>query len=321
MNKVRRGVGALVAACGCMLSLAAAGRPAEQMDLPDWTRTRVEDRDLGHGVHMLESFGGNIGVLAGNEGVLLIDAEWPQLHDKVLAAVTHISPKPIRYLVNTHWHWDHVGANGLFAKAGAVIFSSGETREYIAKAQASGTSARGSPYAPDPAAIPVVTVEHGIQFHLAGQTVEIIHVPPAHTNGDLIVRFVEADVIQTGDTFFHGFYPDIDQPHGGTIDGMIAFYDTLYRMCGPDTRIIPGHGAIAKREDVREYQRMLREVRKRVAEAVDAGMTEEALIASHPLDDLDRKWGGNLIKQPYLLAIVYEELKDRRKASAKQTTR
>jgi cyclase len=311
----------LALACGCLLSLAAAGRPAEQMNLPDWTRTPVEDRDLGHGVHMLESFGGNIGVLAGDEGVLLIDAEWPQLHDKVLAAVSHISPKPIRYLVNTHWHWDHVGADGLFAKGGAVIFSSGETREYIAREQAIGTSARGTPYAPDPAAIPVVTVEHGIQFHLAGQTIEIMHVPPAHTNGDLIVRFVEADVIQTGDTFFHGFYPDIDQPHGGTIDGMIALYDTLYRMCGPDTKIIPGHGPIAKREDVREYQRMLREVRKRVAEAVDAGQTEEALIASHPLDDLDRKWGGNLIKQPYLLAIVYEELKDRRKGSAKQTVR
>jgi glyoxylase-like metal-dependent hydrolase (beta-lactamase superfamily II) len=153
-----------------------------------------------------------------------------------------------------------------------------------------------------------------VKFHLSGQTVEIIHVPPAHTNGDLIVRFVEADVIQTGDTFFHGFYPDIDQPHGGTIDGMIALYDTLYKMSGPNTKIIPGHGPIANRDDVREYQGMLREVRKRVAKAVDAGMTEEQLVASHPLDDLDKKWGGNLIKQPYLLGIVYEELKDKKAA-------
>lgn len=311
MSKVTTGIGGLAAAFGCILSLTAAARPAEKMDLPDWSRTPVEDRDLGHGVHMLESFGGNIGVLAGDEGVLLIDAEWPQLHDKVLAAVTHISPKPIRYLVNTHWHWDHVGADGLFARNGVVIFSSSQTRDYIAKEQAAGTPGPDAPYARDPAAIPVVTVDQGLQFHLAGQTVELIHVPPAHTNGDLIVRFVEADVIQTGDTFFHGFYPDIDQPHGGTIDGMIALYDTLYKMCGPNTRIIPGHGPVAKREDVREYQGMLREVRKRVARAVDAGMSEEALIASHPLDDLDRKWGGNLIKQPYLLAIVYEELKAR----------
>jgi len=309
MKTLERWATALLTMSALFISASASARPAEKMDLPDWSRTPVEDRDLGHGVHMLESFGGNIGVLAGDQGILLIDAEWPQLHDKVLAAVSHISKQPIRYLVNTHWHWDHVGGDGLFGKAGVVIFSSEQTREYIEKAQASTASAAGVPYAPDRAAIPVVTVNNGVKFHVGGQTVEIIHVPPAHTNGDLIVHFIEADVIQTGDTFFHGFYPDIDQPHGGTIDGMIALYDTLYKMSGPNTKIIPGHGPVANREDVREYQAMLREVRKRVAKAVAAGMTEEQLVALHPLDDLDRKWGGNLIKQPYLLGIVYEELK------------
>ena len=304
--------GSLAMAFGCLFATVALGRPAEKMELPDWSKTPVEDRDLGHGVHMLESFGGNVGVLAGDEGILLIDAEWPQLHDKVLAAVRHISPKPIRYLVNTHWHWDHVGGDGLFGKAGVVIFSSEQTYGYIVAAQKQH-NAPGTPYAADPAAIPVVTITNGTKFHLDGQTVEVIHVPPVHTDGDLIVHFVEADIIQTGDTFFHGFYPDIDQPHGGTIDGMIAFYDTLYKMCGPNTRIIPGHGPIANRDDVREYQGMLREVRNRVAKAVAAGQTEDQLIASHPLDDLDVKWGGNLIKQPYLLAIVYEELKAKQK--------
>jgi cyclase len=306
--------GSLIIATSWLLSTPAVGRPAEHMELPDWSKTPVEDRDLGHGVHMLESFGGNIGVLAGDEGVLLVDAEWPQLHDKVIAAVGKISPKPIRYLVNTHWHWDHVGGDALFGKAGAVIFSSEQTRAHIVQEQKQNNPV-GTPYAPDPAGIPVVTVTNSTKFHLAGQTVEVIHVAPAHTDGDLIVRFVEADVIQTGDTFFHGFYPDIDQPHGGTIDGMIALYDTLYKMCGPNTKIIPGHGPVANRDDVREYQGMLREVRNRVAKAVAAGMTEEQLIASHPLDDLDVKWGGNLIKQPYLLGIVYEELKDKQKAA------
>jgi cyclase len=308
-------VAGFIVAAGC-LSSPVQSRPSENMVLPDWSNTAVEDRNLGSGVHMLESFGGNIGVLASDTGVLLIDAEWPQLHDKVLAAVAHISPRSIRYLVNTHWHWDHVGGDGLFGKAGVVIFSSEQTRKYIAQAQKTESAAAGEPYAADPAAIPVVTVNQDVKFHLGGQTVEIIHAPPAHTDGDLIVRFVEADIIQTGDTFFHGFYPDIDQPHGGTIDGMIALYDTLYKMAGPHTKIIPGHGPIANREDVREYQAMLREVRKRVAKAVDAGMTEEQLIASRPLDDLDRKWGGNLIKQPYLLGIVYEELLGRRKPAA-----
>jgi cyclase len=306
--------GSLLVASGCLLSTAAVSRPAEHIGLPDWNKTPVEDRDLGHGVHMLESFGGNIGVLAGDEGVLLVDAEWPQLHDKVVAAVGKISPQPIRYLVNTHWHWDHVGGDGLFGKMGVVIFSSEQTRTHIVEAQKQG-NAPGTPYAADPAAIPVVTVKNGMKFHLAGQTVEVIQVPPAHTDGDLIVHYVEADVIQTGDTFFHGFYPDIDQPHGGTIDGMIALYDTLYKMCGPKTKIIPGHGPVANRDDVREYQAMLREVRNRVAKAVAAGMTEEQLVASHPLDDLDVTWGGNLIKQPYLLGIVYEELKAKQKAA------
>lgn len=305
---------AIIAACSLLLAVAAHARPSEHMELPDWSKTGVEDHDLGRGLHMLESFGGNIGVLAGDQGVLLVDAEWPQLHDKVAAAVAQISAQPIRYVVNTHWHWDHVGGDGLLAGMGAVIFSSDETRAHIV-AEQKKNHAPGTPYAPDPAAIPVVTVKSGLTVHLAGQTVEIIHVPPAHTDGDLIVRFVEADVIQTGDTFFHGFYPDIDQPHGGSIDGMIALYDRLYRMCGPKTKIIPGHGPVANREDVREYQTMLREVRNRVAKAIAAGMTEEQLVAAHPLDDLDIKWGGNLIKQPYLLGIVYEELKSREAAS------
>jgi cyclase len=228
----------------------------------------------------------------------------------VVETVAHISNRPIRYVVDTHWHWDHVGANSNFAKAGATIISSEETREYIVAAQHSNP-APGEPYARDPDAIPSITVGPGVKLHLAGQTVEIIHVPPAHTDGDLIVRYVQADVLQTGDTFFHGFYPDIDVAHGGTIDGMIALYDTLYSLCGPNTKVIPGHGPVANREDLRIYKRMLREVRTRVSRAVEAGLSEDALIASRPLDDLDKTWGGNLIKAPYLLSIVYEDLKSR----------
>ena len=311
MTTIYNSIRLALAGC-CLLAVPAMGRPSMHMDLPDWSKTSVDDVDLGHGVHMLESFGGNIGVLAGDDGVLLVDAEWPQLHDKVEKAVANISRLPIRYIVNTHWHWDHVGGDGNFARAGALIFSSEQTREHIVDTQKKSHSALGSPYASDPAAIPVITISSRMEFHLAGQSVEIIHVPPAHTDGDLIVRFVEADVIQTGDTFFHGFYPDIDQPHGGTIDGMIRLYDTLYSMCGPATKIIPGHGPVANREDVREYQAMLKEVRRRVANAIAAGKSEEAVVASHLLDDLDVKWGGNLIKQPYLVGIVYEDLVSQR---------
>ena len=291
----------------CLAGLcgAAAAAPTLEMVMPDWNKTPVVDHDLGHGVHMLESFGGNIGVIADARGVLLVDAEYPELHAKVMAAVRRLSKQPVRYVINTHWHWDHMGANSMFAKTGATLLSSAETRKYIVDAQHS----KMEPYAPDAAAVPSLTVGSTMTFHIGGQTVEVTHVAPAHTDGDLVVRFVEADVIQTGDTFFHGFYPDIDFEHGGTIDGMIAWYDKLYAMCGPNTKVIPGHGAIANREDVREYQAMLRQVRDIVARAIKAGMPEEALVASHALDELDKKWGDNLVKAPYLLGIVYEDLK------------
>ncbi len=306
-----RGPGLLFALLAGTALLPVHAAPELKMELPDWSKTTVQDRDLGHGVHMLESFGGNIGVLAGEYGVLLVDAEWPQLNDKVRAAVGRISERPVRYVVNTHWHWDHVGGDAAFAKQGAVVISSKETYRHIVAEQRT-TTTPGAGYPPGAAAAPVFTVDSGTQeLHLSGQTVQLIHAPPAHTDGDLVVRFVEADVLQTGDTFFNGFYPDIDFEHGGSIDGMIAFYDTLYALCGPHTRVIPGHGPVASREDIRKYQAMLREVRKRVAAALAGGMSEEALIAAHPLDDLDPTWGGNLVKQPYLLAIVYEDLKAR----------
>lgn len=301
-----------VARCLLITALLVTGpalaAPELKMEYPDWGKTPVEDRDLGHGVHMLESFGGNIGVVAGEHEVLIVDAEYPELNAKVMADLARISKQPVRHVINTHWHWDHMGANALFAKAGATIYSSPETRNYIVEAQ-KAYRPPGNEYAPDPAAIPAATIGTTMTFYIDGQTVEVIHVAPAHTGGDLVVRFVEADVIQTGDTFFNGFYPDIDFEHGGTIDGMIAWYDKLYALCGPKTKIIPGHGPVANRENVREYQAMLREVRGIVAAAIAKGMSEDALIASHPLDELDKKWGGNLVKAPYLLGIVYEDLK------------
>ena len=297
---------------GFMLATSpAAAQPVQHFPQPDWATTEVVDHDLGGGVHMLESYGGNNGVVVGANGVLLVDAEWPELNDKVRARIAALSPLPVRYLIDTHWHWDHVGGNASWARTGAVILSSAQTRKHIVEAQRASTASAGQPYAKDPAAVPVVSISSGDRLHVGGQTVEIIQIPPAHTDGDLVVRYIEANVIQTGDTFFNGFYPDIDIDHGGTIDGMIAWYDRLYAMCDAKTKIIPGHGGIATRADVKTYQDMLKTVRSRVAAAIAKGLTEDQLIAAHPLDDLDVTWGSNLIKQPYLLAIVYEDLKQR----------
>lgn len=289
-----------------------AGSTAAHADVkivqPVWDRVAITHHDLGHGVHMLHGFGGNIGVLAGDDGVLMVDCEYPQLSAKIRAFVAGLSPLPIRYLINTHWHWDHTGGNENFARQGAVVMSSQKTWKYLSESK--GYSAEyGRDMTIPRAALPVVTFDRDIKLHLSGQNVRAFQVRPAHTDGDVVVHFIDADVIQTGDTFFHGFYPFIDVAHGGSIDGMIEVEEEIYKLATPQTKIIPGHGPIATREDVKIYIAMLRDVRNRVAKAIDANLTLKQLIAKRPLDDLDPIWGGNLIKAPDMLSMVYADLK------------
>ncbi len=159
----------------------------------------------------------------------------------------------------------------------------------------------------------MISFDRTVTFYLNGETIHVFHIESAHTDGDAVVHFREADVIHTGDAYFNGFYPFIDVEHGGSIDGMIAFYDQLIALSGPDSRIIPGHGPEAARDDVRKYQTMLKMVRQRVAEAIAQGQSLEDLIAAEPLADLDPEWGDNLIKAPMLLSMVHADLSHARR--------
>ncbi len=159
-----------------------------------------------------------------------------------------------------------------------------------------------------PATLPTLTYDKSITFYLGEETIEVRHIPFVHTSGDSLVIFKKADVIQTGDMYFQGFYPFIDVQFGGSIDNMIRFYDELYAMAGPDTKIIPGHGPIANRDDVRVYQGMLKTVRNRVAIAIAKGTSVADLKAAKPLADLDPEWGDNLITADWLLDMVYADL-------------
>jgi cyclase len=285
----------------------APARAALQIEFPDWQKVEIKDRDLGAQVHILQGFGGNIGLLLTDEGVVMVDAEYPELSDKILTKIRSLSNKPLRYLVDTHFHWDHVGGNAAMARAGARIIASKETLLHIEEQQRAGNAMPGQ-YAADALALPTITVADGKIIRMGGETVEIYHIRHAHTDGDLMVRFVTADVIQTGDAFFNGFYPYIDVQHGGSIDQAIAFCDDLYALSTPRTRIIPGHGDITGREYINEYRTMLSTVRDRVAAAIAAGRSLDQIIAGRPLADLDAKWGGNLIKAPDFLEIVYSDL-------------
>lgn len=279
---------------------------AQSIQFPDWDTVKIKTFDLGNGIYMLEGFGGNIGVSVGEDGVFLVDDQYAPLTPKIIAAIKKLSDQPIRFVINTHWHGDHTGGNENLGKLGTTIVAHDNARTLLALERMD--DALHKMVAPAPESLPVITFDSTVTFHLNDETIHVFHIAPAHTDGDVVVHFLDADVIHTGDAYFQGFYPFIDVEHGGSIDGMIAFYDQLMALAGPDTRIIPGHGPIATRDDVRIYQAMLKTVRERVADSIAAGQSLDELIAAEPLADLDAKWGGNLIKAPMLLSMVHADL-------------
>jgi len=287
-------------------AIAVSTAQAQLVKLPDWETVEIKTDDLGSGIYMLEGFGGNIGVSVGDDGIFLIDDEYAPLTEKITAALRKLGDGPIRFVINTHWHGDHTGGNENLGKLGALILSHDNARKTLAEGTIDESS--GERVFPPLKALPVVTFNDTVTFHLNGQTVHAFHIEPAHTDGDVVVHFIEADVIHTGDAYFNGFYPFIDVEHGGSVNGMISFYDRLLALAGPDTKIMPGHGPVANRGDVLRYQAMLKTVRDRVAEAIARGQSLDELIAAGPLADLDPEWGGNLIKAPMLLSMIYADL-------------
>lgn len=288
-------------------TVAAIGTAEAQLvQLPDWDTVDITTFDLGNGIYMLEGFGGNIGVSVGEDGVFLVDDQYAPLTQKVIAAIRELSDQPIRFVINTHWHDDHTGGNENLGKLGTLIIAHDNARAVLALARMD--EALNRKVAPPPESLPVITFDSTVTFYLNGETIHVFHIDSAHTDGDAVVHFREADVIHTGDAYFNGFYPFIDVEHGGSIDGMIAFYDRLIALSGPDTRIIPGHGPVANRSNVRKYQAMLKTVRQRVAKAIAQGQSLDDLIAAKPLADLDPEWGDNLIKAPMLLSMVHADL-------------
>src|SRR5262245_56719058 len=201
-----------------LLAAAALVTPLQQE--PDWKAVEVKASPVAGNVHVLTGRGGNIGVSAGDDGVFLVDDQYAPLTDKVKAAVAGISPRPIRFLLNTHWHGDHTGGNENLGKAGVVIVAHENVRRRMSVEQFIEAFDEKVPPAPAQA-LPVVTFTDAVTFHMNGDDVRCFHVPPAHTDGDTVVHFQKADVIHMGDLFFNGMYPFIDVATGGSFEGVI----------------------------------------------------------------------------------------------------
>jgi cyclase len=259
----------------------------------------------GGNVHMLSGQGGNIGVCVGEDGVFLIDDQFAPLTQQILAEIRKLSEAPVRFVLNTHWHGDHTGGNENLGEAGAVIVAHANVRRRMSEKQFMEAFDRTVEPSPK-GALPVVTFDQSITFHWNGETIEVVHVPPAHTDGDSVVYFGNANVIHAGDLFFNGTYPYIDTGAGGNLVGMIQGVEQVLERSDGKTRIIPGHGPLATRADLERYHRMLTSVRDSVAPMVREGRSRNEVIAAKPTADFDADWGGGFMQPDVWVGLVYD---------------
>ena len=260
------------------LLLAATGAlPAQEQD---FSKVQIKSAPLGANLYLLEGSGGNIAALTGSDGVLLVDDEFGALADKIRAALKGLgADKPVRFVINTHYHFDHTDGNLAFAQAGAVIIATDNLRARLASGGTigNGGSISKEVQAAPAGALPTLTYERELTLHLDGESVRVHHYLNAHTDGDSVVFFGTAKAVHMGDIFVRYGFPFIDTNGGGNVRGMIAACDDVLRSASPDSKVIPGHGELATLADLREYTKMLTDTSALVAKALAAGKSLEQM--------------------------------------------
>lgn len=248
---------------------------------------------------------GNVLVSVGADGVALIDDQFAPQTTRILDAVKVLSDQPLRYVFNTHWHGDHSGGNGNLADRGAVIIAHDNVRKRLTEEQFHlAIKARSAPRSPEH--LPVITFNNRMTFYLNNDVIDVIHVPHAHTDGDALFYFRNADVLHTGDAFINRGYPLIDVASGGTIAGQIDATQAMIDLAGPDTIVVSGHGPLADRQRLIAMRDMLITARAEVRELIDQGKTLEEIINAAPLQKLDAEWGIGFVKAPMFITIIYQ---------------
>jgi glyoxylase-like metal-dependent hydrolase (beta-lactamase superfamily II) len=255
-------------------------------------------------VYMLQGAGGNIGLAVGDDAVFVVDDQYAPLTRKVLAAIATVTPKPVRFVINTHWHFDHVGGNEALGTAGALIYAHENVRRRMSVegfVEALNARVPASP----PAALPVVTFTDAVTFHINGDSVSSVHVPPAHTDGDAIIHFTKANVVHMGDTFHNAGLPFVDLSSGGSIHGIIGAADRVLALSNATTKIIPGHGPLADRARLKVYRDAVVALRDRIRAEIAAGKTLDQILAAKVTAPYEKDFPGG---HERFVRLAYQEL-------------
>ncbi len=271
----------------------------------DFDKIVIKTEKLADNVYLLVGGGGNIGISAGDDGVLLIDSQFAQLTEKINAAVKGLNEGPIRMVINTHMHLDHTGCNEPFANEGALIIAHENVREGMKKEWSHPMLEAKAPPSPEKA-LPDITYKDSLILHFNGDVIHLIHLENAHTDGDTVVYFKKSNILHTGDLCFSGAYPFIDTTHGGSIKGLIEAYDRMLQMIDDNTKVIPGHGPLTNREGLEKYRNMLVTVRERISKLMSEGKTLEQIIASKPTADFDQDFQN--FEPDFFTKMVHHDL-------------
>ena len=269
----------------------------------DFSKVEIKVHQVAGSVYMLEGSGGNIGVSVGEDGIVIVDDQFAPLAPKIKAALKGISDKPVRFVLNTHFHGDHTGGNAQFGTDATII-----AHENVRKRLLEGGAVVGNPVAPAPKeALPVITFNDRATVHLNGEDIRAIHFPNGHTDGDSVIFFPKSNVVHMGDDFVTYGFPFIDVHNGGSVTGMIAGVEKVLTMVPDDVKIIPGHGAISGPADVRKFLTMLKDTRALVAKASAQGKTAEQMKSEHLLASYE-DWNKGFIKSDAWIDLLVADV-------------
>ena len=272
----------------------------------DFESIEIKTTSITNQIAMLQGSGGNIGVIHGEDGLLMVDDQFVELSEKIKKALQKLNSGKVKFLLNTHWHFDHTGGNRAFGRE-ATIISHENVRKLLTKDQVIETFNKTVKASPK-VALPVVTFKESVTLHFNNNTIDVIHLPSAHTSGDSYVYFREANVLHAGDLFFNGFFPFIDVDHGGSIEGYIQAIEHLLKLTDSKTKIIPGHGPLAKKKDLKKFLAMLIASKKFVAGHIKAGLSLEE-VKKKTLPSKWDSWKDGFLNEETWLGIVYSSLK------------